>query len=64
MCIPIPDRTMLDWLRNQSSVMAAWNDELLRRGETDLAAVERLERHQAWLTTEIARLEAGTELAA
>ncbi|MEO1474916.1 MAG: hypothetical protein AAFS13_00925 [Pseudomonadota bacterium] len=57
MCIPIADRTMLSWLRNQLRVLEAWRSELLRRGEVEIETLERLERHHAWLDSEILRLE-------
>ncbi|MEO0883948.1 MAG: hypothetical protein AAFY34_14630 [Pseudomonadota bacterium] len=57
MCVPIPDRTMLGWLRSQLRILEAWRDELLRRSETDAETLERLDRHSAWLGGEIDRLE-------
>ncbi|MEM9667305.1 MAG: hypothetical protein AAF950_00140 [Pseudomonadota bacterium] len=64
MCLPIADKTMLGWLHSQLKVLDAWQAELVRRGEADIETLERLERHHAWLDSEIARLEAEETVAA
>jgi len=38
-------------------VLEAWREELACRPEIEIAMVTRLERHYAWLTSEIMRLE-------
>jgi uncharacterized small protein (DUF1192 family) len=48
---------MLCWLKQQVRVLEAWREELACRSEIDIATVTRLERHYAWLTSEIMRLE-------
>ena len=58
MCIPMDDTAMLCWLRQQVRVLEAWREELACRPEIEIAMVTRLERHYAWLTSEIMRLEA------
>ena len=58
MCFSVNDTVMLQWLRQQVRVVEAWRDELTRRPELDVATVQRLEQHYAWLTAEIYRLEA------
>ncbi|MFT5774167.1 hypothetical protein [Hyphomonas sp.] len=57
MCIPMDDAAMLCWLRQQVRVLEAWREELACRPEIEIAMVTRLERHYAWLTSEIMRLE-------
>jgi hypothetical protein len=57
MCIPMDDTAMLCWLKQQVRVLEAWREELACRSEIDIATVTRLERHYAWLTSEIMRLE-------
>ncbi|MEO0881420.1 MAG: hypothetical protein AAFY34_01695 [Pseudomonadota bacterium] len=64
MCLPITDPTMLGWLKNQLRVLDAWQAELVCRGESDLETLERLDRHQTWLMSEIVRLEAEDSRAA
>ena len=58
MCIPMDDAAMLCWLRQQVRVLEAWREELACRPEIEIAMVTRLERHYAWLSSEIMRLEA------
>ncbi|MEM7663077.1 MAG: hypothetical protein AAF292_12595 [Pseudomonadota bacterium] len=55
---------MLGWLHGQLRVLEAWREELVRRGDADIAALERLDRHQKWLSSEITRLEAEEALVA
>ena len=57
MCMPIDDSAMLCWLKQQVRVLEAWREELACRSEIDIATVTRLERHYAWLTEEISRLD-------
>lgn len=57
MCIPMDDIAMLCWLKQQVRVLEAWREELACRSEIDIATVTRLERHYAWLTEEISRLD-------
>lgn len=64
MCLPITDHSMLGWLRNQRRVVAAWRSELLRRSETELEDMRRVQKHYDWLSTEITRLEQSVYLAA
>lgn len=64
MCVPIADKTMLGWLRSQLRVLEAWQAELLRRGESDLEAIERLDKHHTWLCAEIERLEIEDKMVA
>jgi hypothetical protein len=58
MCLPLDDVAMVCWLRQQVRVLEAWREELACRPEIEIAMVMRLERHYAWLTSEIMRLEA------
>lgn len=55
---------MLGWLRSQLRVVDAWRDELLRRGDAHVETIGRLERHYAWLSSEIVRLEKDEAYAA
>jgi hypothetical protein len=48
---------MVRWLKQQVRVLEAWREELACRPEIEIAMVTRLERHYAWLTSEIMRLE-------
>ena len=57
MCMPIDDSAMLCWLKQQVRVLEAWREELACRSEIEVAMVTRLERHYAWLTEEISRLD-------
>jgi uncharacterized small protein (DUF1192 family) len=52
------DAAMVCWLRQQVRVLEAWREELACRPDIEIAMVKRLERHYAWLTSEIMRLEA------
>lgn len=56
MCLSISDQSMSAWLRNQLRIIAAWKSELVTRGP-DAETLERLERHQHWLTEELLRLK-------
>ena len=58
MCLPLDDVAMVCWLRQQVRVLEVWREELACRPEIEIAMVTRLERHYAWLTSEIMRLEA------
>jgi hypothetical protein len=58
MCLPMDDVAMVCWLRQQVRVLEVWREELACRPEIEIAMVTRLERHYAWLTSEIMRLEA------
>ena len=58
MCLPLDDVAMICWLRQQVRVLEVWREELACRPEIEIAMVTRLERHYAWLTSEIMRLEA------
>tara|TARA_R110002051_G_scaffold141534_1_gene214619 strand:- start:744 stop:923 length:180 start_codon:yes stop_codon:yes gene_type:complete len=51
------DAAMLCWLRQQVRVLEACREEIACRPEIEIAMVTRLERHYAWLTSEIMRLE-------
>ncbi|MEO0981309.1 MAG: hypothetical protein AAFX03_01505 [Pseudomonadota bacterium] len=57
MRFPIDDGTMACWLRTQVRVLEAWREELAMRPDIDLDTAAKLERHYAWLTGEVARLE-------
>ena len=57
MCIPLDDTAMICWLRTQVRIVEAWREELACRPDLDIESVMRLERHYAWLTSEVARLE-------
>lgn len=57
MCIPFDDTAMICWLKTQVRVIEAWREELATRPELDISAVTRLEKHYAWLTSEVARLD-------
>jgi len=57
MCIPFDDTAMICWLKPQVRVIEAWREELATRPELDVSAVTRLEKHYAWLTSEVARLD-------
>lgn len=57
MCLPMDDVAMVCWLRQQVRVLEVWREELACRPEIEIAMVTRLERHYAWLTSEIMRLE-------
>ncbi|MBU1288927.1 MAG: hypothetical protein KJ871_14515 [Alphaproteobacteria bacterium] len=58
MCLPLDDVAMVCWLKQQVRVLEVWREELACRPEIEIAMVTRLERHYAWLTSEIMRLEA------
>ncbi|WP_206741422.1 hypothetical protein [Hyphomonas chukchiensis] len=58
MCLPMDDVAMVCWLKQQVRVIEVWREELACRPEIEIAMVTRLERHYAWLTSEIMRLEA------
>ncbi|WP_341197732.1 hypothetical protein [Hyphomonas chukchiensis] len=58
MCLPMDDVAMVCWLKQQVRVLEVWREELACRPEIEIAMVTRLERHYAWLTSEIMRLEA------
>jgi hypothetical protein len=57
MCLPLDDTAMLCWLKQQVRVIEVWREELSCRPEIEIAMVTRLERHYAWLTSEIMRLD-------
>lgn len=57
MCLPLDDTAMICWLKSQVRVIEAWRETLATRPDLDIAAITRLERHYAWLTYEVARLE-------
>lgn len=57
MCIPVDDNAMICWLRTQVRVIEAWREELATRTELDIPAITRLEKHYAWLTYEVGRLD-------
>ncbi|KCZ88288.1 hypothetical protein [Hyphomonas johnsonii] len=57
MCLPLDDTAMLCWLKQQVRVIEVWREELACRPEIEIAMVTRLERHYAWLTSEIMRLD-------
>jgi len=59
MCIPMNDGAMIGWLRHQVRVVEAWREELAMRSDIDIGVVTRLERHYAWLTSEMSRLDSG-----
>lgn len=59
MCMPFDDVQMTCWLHSQLQVMDVWMDELASRTDADLTALERLERHRAWLAQELDRLGAS-----
>ncbi|MCA8902416.1 MAG: hypothetical protein KDA53_14335 [Hyphomonas sp.] len=54
--MPIDDAAMLCWLETQLRVLEAWQTELATRPDTDPLQVDRLARHHAWLSDELARL--------
>ncbi|MEO1304984.1 MAG: hypothetical protein AAFV37_08410 [Pseudomonadota bacterium] len=60
MCLPMDDTAMICWLRTQVRVIEAWREELATRPDLDIRSVMRLEKHYAWLTSEIAWLEDPT----
>ncbi|MEL7108845.1 MAG: hypothetical protein AAGJ68_12205 [Pseudomonadota bacterium] len=64
MCIPFDDTAMICWLKTQVRVLEAWREELATRPELDISAVRRLEKHYAWLTYEVARLDDPSSQAA
>lgn len=57
MCFHFSDATLLDWLKQQVRVMEGWREEMAMNPDLDIAAVQRLEAHYQWLTSEITRLE-------
>ena len=57
MCIPLDDTAMICWLKTQVRVIEAWREALATRPDLDIAAITCLERHYAWLTYEVTRLE-------
>ena len=61
MCLPLDDSAMVCWLKTQVRVVEAWREELASRPEIDIAALVRLERHYAWLTFEVGRLDDRTK---
>jgi len=63
MCIPVDDTAMICWLKTQVRVIEAWREELASRAELDMTAVTRLEKHYAWLTYEVARLDEAPQAA-
>ncbi len=60
MCLPMDDTAMVCWLRTQVRVLDAWREELATRPDLDIQAITRLEKHYAWLTDEVTRLESPT----
>lgn len=64
MCLPMPETELVDWLKRQVLVIEAWREDMAMKTEIDMDDVMRLERHYAWLTTEIARLEADRSVRA
>ena len=54
------DTAMVCWLRTQVRVLDAWREELATRPDLDIQAITRLEKHYAWLTDEVTRLESPT----
>ena len=56
MCMPLDDVQMTCWLQSQLQIMTVWMDELATRPDGDLTALERLERHRQWLSSELDRL--------
>ena len=63
LCMPIDDSAMLCWLKQQVRVLEAWREELACRPEIEISMVTRLERHYAWLSDEIYRLDTGQRAA-
>ncbi len=57
---PIHDSEMIDWLRKQVRVLEAWREELACRPNIEISTVTRVERHYAWLTSEVCKLEQQT----
>jgi len=57
MCLPVDDASMICWLKTQVRVIEAWREELASRPDLDIKVITRLERHYAWLTSEVSRLE-------
>ena len=57
MCLPMDDTAMLCWLKQQVRVLEAWREALACRSEIEVTTVTRLERHYAWLTSEVSRLD-------
>lgn len=60
MCLPMDDAAMICWLKTQVRIIEAWREELATRPDLDIRSVMRLEKHYAWLTSEIAWLEDPT----
>jgi len=60
MCVPLDDTAMICWLKTQVRVVEAWREVLATRPELDISAITRLERHYAWLTYEVGRLDDPT----
>ncbi|NQY41295.1 MAG: hypothetical protein HRT80_14480 [Henriciella sp.] len=58
MCLPLDDGSMVCWLKTQVRVIEAWREELASRPDIDIDVVMRLEKHYAWLTAEVLRIEA------
>lgn len=61
MCLPIDQSSLLCWLKTQVRVLEAWREDAAMDPEPDVETIGGLERHYAWLTGEIARLEARLE---
>ena len=57
MCLPRDDGSMISWLKSQVRVIEAWREELASRPDLDITVIMRLERHYAWLCSEVSRLE-------
>lgn len=53
----IHDQKMLEWLKMQVRILEAWREEVAARVEIDVPVLMRLERHYAWLSSEVSMLE-------
>ena len=53
----IHDQKMLEWLKMQVRILEAWREEVAERVEIDVPVLMRLERHYAWLSSEVSMLE-------
>lgn len=64
MCLPLHDTDLIEWLKRQVRVIEAWREDMAMQPDIDIDTVMRLERHYAWLTGEIERLETTRRRAA
>ena len=53
----IHDQKMLEWMKMQVRILEAWREEVASRVEIDVPVLMRLERHYAWLSSEVSMLE-------